>query len=104
MPDSTPAADDPNALRVTDRTRVRRKAERGRYDWDTVAAILDDGLFAHVGFAAPHGVCVLPMAYARFDGHVYLHGASGNAMLRGLSAGTDVCVTVTLVDGLVLSR
>ena len=86
------------------RTTVRRKAERGRYDRETVAAILDDGLFAHVGFVGPHGVCVLPMAYARVDDHVYLHGATGNAMLRGLATGADVCVTVTIVDGLVLSR
>jgi uncharacterized protein len=89
---------------VTDRTRVRRKAERGRYDFATVAGILDAGLVAHVGFNGPHGVGVLPMAYARVDDHVYLHGATGNAMLRGLATGADVCVTVTIVDGLVLSR
>jgi uncharacterized protein len=91
-------------LLPTARTTLRRKADRGRYDWESVAGILDAGMIAHVGFTAPAGVCVLPMAYARVDGHLYLHGAAGNAMLRGLATGTDVCVTVTLVDALVLSR
>ena len=83
---------------------MRRKAERGRYDFATVAAILDEGLIAHVGFMGAHGVCVLPMAFARVDDELYIHGAVGNAMLRELSTGADVCITVTLVDALVLSR
>src|SRR4051812_40793616 len=91
-------------LEVTARTTLRRKAERGRHDWATIAAILDEGLVAHVGFVGPHGVCVLPMAYARVDDALYVHGAVGNSMLHALSDGADVCVTVTLVDGLVLSR
>ena len=86
------------------RTTVRRKADRARYDRDSVAAILDAGLIAHVGFTAAGGVLVLPMAYARVDDHLYLHGAVGNAMLKGLATGMDVCVTVTIVDGIVLSR
>lgn len=85
------------------RTKVRRLADRGRYDADTVHAILDEGLVAHVGFVADHGPVVLPMAYGRVDDVLYLHGASGNAMLRALDGGA-VCVTVTLLDGLVLSR
>jgi nitroimidazol reductase NimA-like FMN-containing flavoprotein (pyridoxamine 5'-phosphate oxidase superfamily) len=88
----------------TARTKLRRKAERGHYDFDTIAAILDEGLIAHVGFATDDGVCVLPMAYARVGDALYLHGANANAMLRTLGTGRDVCVTVTLVDGLVLSR
>jgi len=87
----------------TPRTKVRRLAERARYERATVNAILDDGIVAHVGFVADVGMCVLPMAYGRIDDHLYLHGATGNAMLRALSGG-DVCVTVTLLDGLVLSR
>ena len=82
---------------------MRRLAERGRYDRDTVGAILDEGFVAHVGFVADHGPCVLPMAYGRVDDTLYLHGATGNAMLRVLDD-ADVCVTVTLLDGLVLSR
>jgi nitroimidazol reductase NimA-like FMN-containing flavoprotein (pyridoxamine 5'-phosphate oxidase superfamily) len=95
----TPADFEPTA-----RTKVRRKAERGRYDWETVRSILDEGVIAHVGFATPEGVCVLPMAYGRVDDQLYLHGAVGNAMLRVLAGGGDVCVTVTLLDALVLSR
>ena len=87
----------------SDRTRVRRLADRGRYDRASVEAILDAGFVAHVGFVGEAGVCVLPMAYARLGDQVYLHGATGNAMLRALD-GADLCVTVTLLDGLVLSR
>ena len=85
------------------RTTVRRKADRGRYDRDAIHAILDEGLVAHVGFTSDFGVAVLPMVYARLDDDLYLHGAVGNHMLRALDD-ADVCVTVTLVDGLVLSR
>ena len=87
----------------SDRVRVRRKADRARYDATTVHAILDAAFVAHVGFVTEHGPCVLPMAFARVDDHLYLHGATGNAMLRALDD-ADVCVTVTLVDGLVMSR
>ena len=68
-----------------------------------IHAILDEGLVAHVGFTSDLGVAVLPMVYARVDDDLFLHGATGNHMLRALD-GADVCVTVTLVDGLVLSR
>src|SRR5262245_22268870 len=90
-------------LAPTARTQVRRLAERGRYDWATVTSILDEGFVAHVGFVGDTGVCVLPMAYGRVDERLYLHGAVGNAMLKA-SSGAEVCVTVTLIDGLVLSR
>ncbi len=86
------------------RTRVRRKAERGHYDWATITAVVDAGLVCHVGLVLAHGPVVIPMAYGRIDDNLYLHGATGNAILRGLSAGTEACVTVTLVDGLVLAR
>lgn len=91
-------------LTPTDRTRVRRLAERGRYDRATVDAILDEAYVAHVGVVGADGTpLVLPMTYGR-DGEVlYLHGAVGNALLRG-SSGAQVCVTVTLLDGLVLAR
>jgi uncharacterized protein len=93
-----------DSLGPTARTTVRRKADRACYDWAAIAAILDEGLIAHVGFVAPEGVCVLPMAYGRVEDRLYLHGAAGNAMLKRLATGLDVCVTVTLVDALVLSR
>ena len=85
------------------RTTLRRKADRGRYERDAIHTILDEGLVAHVGFTSDFGVAVLPMVYARLDDDLYLHGAVGNHMLRALDD-ADLCVTVTLVDGLVLSR
>jgi len=85
------------------RATVRRKADRGRYERDAIHAILDEGLVAHVGFTSDLGFAVLPMVYARLDDDLYLHGAAGNHMLRALD-GADVCITVTIVDGLVLSR
>jgi nitroimidazol reductase NimA-like FMN-containing flavoprotein (pyridoxamine 5'-phosphate oxidase superfamily) len=91
-------------LRRTERTAVRRMADRGRYDWDTVAAILDEGLICHVGFAVDGRSWVVPTAFVRIDDHVYLHGAVGNFALKALAGGADACVTVTLLDGLVLAR
>ena len=88
----------------TARTTVRRRPERGRYDRAEVEAILDEGLVAHVGLVADGQPFVLPMAYARVDGHLYLHGSAASRLLRSLAAGAPVCVTVTLLDGLVLAR
>ena len=90
-------------LQQTERTKVRRLAERGRFDRATAYAILDEAYLAHVGFVVDGTPRVLPMTYGRIDDVLYLHGAVGNAMLRA-SAGTEVCVTVTLLDGLVLAR
>ena len=91
-------------LSRTERTKLRRKAERGRYDRDTVAAILDEALICHVGFAVDGRPWVVPTAFARVGESVYLHGATGNFALRALAAGAEACVTVTLLDGLVLAR
>src|SRR5688500_10207703 len=92
-------------LRETERSRVRRMADRGTYDGDVVAAILDEALLCHVGFAADGRAFVFPTTFARVGDHLYLHGAAGNFALRTLAAGgVDACVTVTLLDGLVLAR
>ena len=91
-------------LEQTPRTRLRRKADRGRHDRPTVEAILDEALICHVGFAVDGRPWVVPTAYARIDDQLYLHGATGNFALRTLASGVDVCVTVTLLDGLVLAR
>jgi len=89
----------------TDRTRVRRKAERGRYDDATIRSVLAEAIVGHVGFVADGRPVVIPTAFAVVDDHLYVHGATGNAMLRALASGaSDACVTVTLLDGLVLSR
>jgi nitroimidazol reductase NimA-like FMN-containing flavoprotein (pyridoxamine 5'-phosphate oxidase superfamily) len=91
-------------LQQTPRTTVRRKADRGRYDRDTIDAILDEALVAHVGFALDGQPWVIPMTFARIDDMLYLHGASANHLLSSLAGGIPVCATVTLLDGLVLSR
>lgn len=87
----------------SDRTRVRRLADRGRYDATTVHAILDEAYLAHVGVVVDGEPRVLPMAFGRDGDVLYLHGAVGNALLRG-GDGAEVCVTVTHLDGLVLAR
>lgn len=90
-------------LAETERTRLRRAANRGSFDRALAYSILDEALVAHVGISTERGPVVLPMTYGRIDDRLYLHGAVGNALLR---AGTDaeVCVTITLFDGLVLAR
>jgi hypothetical protein len=90
-------------LAPTSRTTLRRKADRGRFDRATVNEVLDEAYVAHVGFVVDGQPRVLPMTYGRVDDVLYLHGAVGNAMLRA-SAGAEVCVTVTLLDGLILAR
>lgn len=86
------------------RARVRRLAERGHYDEGTVFAILDEGFVCHVGTLSDEGVTVLPTVYGRVGRSLYLHGAPGNHALRSGVASGQACVTVTLVDGLVLAR
>ena len=89
---------------TTDRTRLRRHAERGTYDRDVVHAILDEAPIAHVSAVTSAGPMVLPMAFARIDESIYLHGAAANALLRAIADGAPCCITVTLLDGLVLAR
>ena len=88
----------------TDRTRIRRKADRGHYDTATIHAVLDEALICHVGFAIEGRPWVVPTAFARVDDDVYLHGATGNFALRALAGGAEACLTFTLLDGLVLAR
>jgi len=89
---------------VTDRSRVRRRAERGSFDRELVYAILDEGLVCHVSFVHEAHPVVLPMAYVRLADQLYLHGSAKNRMLDVLAAGAPTCIAVTLLDGLVLAR
>jgi hypothetical protein len=86
------------------RTQVKRRAQRGRYDRATIDAILDEGLVCHVGFAQEGYVTVLPTAYARYGDSLYVHGSTANRMFRAIRDGAEACVTVTLLDGVVLAR
>ena len=90
-------------LVTTDRTKVRRLPDRGTNDRTTAYGVIDEAYLAHVGFVVDGEPRVLPMTYGRDGDVLYLHGAVGNAMLRA-SAGAEVCVTITLLDGLVLAR
>jgi len=89
---------------VTPRTELRRYPVRGEFDRAAVYRILDEGFVCHVAFAVEGQPYAIPTAYARVGDTIYLHGSAASRMLRSLSAGLDVCVTVTLVDGLVLAR
>ena len=86
------------------RTTVKRHAERGHYDRATIDPILDEGLVAHLGFAVEGQPYVIPTLYARVGATLYFHGAAANRMLDNMAKGIPVCVTVTLIDGLVLAR
>jgi hypothetical protein len=88
----------------TPRSTVRRLAERARYDRATVAAVLDAGLVAHVGIVHEGAPVVIPMAYARVEETLFVHGSTASRIMRSLKTGDPVCVTVTLVDGIVLAR
>lgn len=88
----------------TRRTTIRRNAKRGVYDREVVNAILDAGLIAHVGFIHDGQPYVIPMSYVRDGERLLLHGSGGSRLMRTVAAGAPACVTVTLVDGLVLAR
>lgn len=94
----------PDSIPVTDRTRVVREANRAVYDRAAIYQILDEGFICHVGFAVEGQPFVIPTMYARVSDDLYFHGSAASRMLRGLSAGLPVCITVTLADGLVLAR
>ena len=86
------------------RSTLRRKRERGSHDRETINAILDEALICHVGFTDGGSTFVVPTAFARVGDELFLHGAAANHMLRTLASGIEACVTVTLVDALVLAR
>lgn len=88
----------------TSRTRVKRLPERGKYDRETVYAILDSALICHVGYSIDGHPYVTPTACWRDGEHLYWHGSSASRMLRVQAGGIPVCVTVTHLDGLVLAR
>jgi hypothetical protein len=86
------------------RTKLRRKPARGAYDRATIDAILDEALVAHLGFTHENRPYVIPTLHARIGDTVYFHGSAAGRTIRTLSAGTPACLTVTLLDGLVLAR
>ena len=101
--DSTAEADTPAVPRDA-RHRVERTKARARYDRDSIDAILDAGLIAHVGFCVDNQPFVIPMLYARDGETILLHGSIASRLVNALGAGTPACLSVTHVDGLVLAR
>lgn len=94
----------PESNSVSGRTRVVREPERGVYDRETAYKILDEGFICHIGFVAEGQPFVIPTGYGRKDENLYIHGSAASRMLRQLDRGVPVCLTVTLLDGLVLAR
>ena len=86
------------------RTRVTREPQLAVYDRETAYRILDDGFVCHVGFSIDNQPFVIPTAYGRKGDHLFIHGSAASRTLRGMKQGLPVCITVTLVDGLVLAR
>ena len=94
----------PEMQMPTARTRVVREPDRAVYDREAVYRILDEGFLCHVGFVADGQSFVIPTSYGRKGASLYLHGSAASRMLRQMREGVPVCITVTLVDGLVLAR
>jgi hypothetical protein len=88
----------------TERTTLKRLPKRGTYDRDTLYAILDEALICHVGFVVNDAPVVIPTIHWRHEDTLYFHGSAASRMLRSLREGVEACVTVTLLDGLVLAR
>ncbi len=88
----------------TARTRVVREPQRAVYDRQTIYEILDEGFICHVGFTIDRQPFVIPTSYGRKGDVLYIHGSAASRMLRNASGGIPICVTVTLLDGLVLAR
>ena len=93
-----------NNFPQTARTTLKRLPYRGSYDRELIDQILDEGFVCHVGFAVDGQPFVIPTGYARVGDKLFIHGSQASRMLRTLGKGIDVCVAVTLIDGLVLAR
>lgn len=92
------------SIPVTDRTRLRRLPDRGRHELAEVAAVLDEALYCHVGITTEQGPVVIPTIHARVGDQVVVHGSPASRLLRTLKGGVPMCLTATLVDGLVVAR
>jgi nitroimidazol reductase NimA-like FMN-containing flavoprotein (pyridoxamine 5'-phosphate oxidase superfamily) len=104
MPPDSPAHQPPLNVPPSERATVRRLPKRAVYEQAQIEAILDEGLICHAAFVVEGQPYVIPTAYVRAGGQIYLHGSAASRMLRALASGVEVCVTVTLLDGLVLAR
>jgi uncharacterized protein len=88
----------------SEQTRLRRKADRGHYDRETVYSIIDHGLVCHLGVTLDDRPTIIPATYGRLDDQLYVHGSRANRILTALAQGIDACVEITILDGVVLGR
>lgn len=91
-------------FKVTEKTKLKRLPKRGNFDRETIYKILDEAFICHIGFSVGGQTFVIPTAYGRKGDTLYVHGSAASRMMREMSKGIDVCITITLVDGLVLAR
>jgi uncharacterized protein len=94
----------PENTAMSERTRIVRESGRAVYDRGAICKILDEGFVCHVGFTVDGQTYIIPTMYARVGDAIYFHGSAASRMLRGVGSGLNVCLTVTLADGLVLAR
>lgn len=99
-----PEPDDASKPSVSERSSLRRKRERGSHDRALINSILDEALICHVGYTHDGSTFVTPTVYSRVGGSLYMHGAAANRTLKSITSGIESCVSVTLLDGLVLAR
>ena len=100
----SPDPEEGSSLPPTGRTRIGRKPERGSYDRKTLHSILDAGIVCHLGFSVEDRSFVIPTTYARRGDFVLFHGAPAARLFRQMETGREICLSVTLLDGLVLAR
>jgi uncharacterized protein len=91
-------------IKPTAKTKLKRIPKRGHFDRETIYKILDEAFICHIGFTVEGQTFVIPTAFGRKGDTLYVHGSAASRMMREMSKGIDVCITVTLVDGLVLAR
>jgi len=91
-------------FKITEKTKLKRLPKRGNFDRETVYQILDEAFVCHVGFKVENQPFVIPTAYGRKDDVLYIHGSAASRMMKNLATEIDICVTVTILDGLVLAR
>ena len=91
-------------LNQTERTKLKRIPKRGNFERETIYQILDEAFICHVGFTVDEKPFVIPTTYARIEDNLMIHGSAASRMLRNLKAEIEVCVTITIIDGLVLAR
>jgi hypothetical protein len=89
---------------ITERTKIRTNAIRAVYDIDAVNKIIDESFICHIGFVVNNQPFVIPTCYGRENNKIFFHGAKGSRMLKTIKAGTEICVTIFIVDGIVLAR